>query len=354
MSSFLSVLLVLGGLIFFHELGHYLAARFLGIGVHAFSLGFGPRLFGWRSGQTDYRLSLIPLGGYVSLAGENDEELPEGFTRAEMFSARPAWHRLIVVAAGPIFNLILAWFIYWGLAFSHGQFIVLPEVGKVQTESPAAAAGVQPGDRIVGIDGVSIERWDQVSDAIAASKGRPVELRLARGDTLVDMRITPEHRTRKTIFGDEEDAFLIGIQASGATESIPQGPVDAAFTGAHQTWTMIAMTGKGVVKLFERVVPLDTVGGPIMIAQMVSREAKDSGLTGVLALAALISINLGLLNLLPIPVLDGGHIIFLGIEMLFGRPVPQKVQEVTMRMGLLLLLGLMFLATYNDIVRIGQ
>ncbi|AAS95345.1 RIP metalloprotease RseP [Nitratidesulfovibrio vulgaris] len=354
MSSFFSVLLVLGGLIFFHELGHYLAARVLGIGVHTFSLGFGPRIFGWRSGQTDYRLSLIPLGGYVSLAGESDDEIPEGFTKGQMFSARPAWHRLIVIAAGPVFNLLLAWFIYWGLTFVHGQFIVLPEVGKVLEGGPAAAAGVQSGDRIVAIDGVSIERWDQVSDAIAASKGAPVTLSLTRNEGQHELRIVPEHRTRKTIFGDEEDAFLIGIQASGATMTLPQTPVEAAVTGARQTWTMIAMTGKGVVKLFERVVPLDTVGGPIMIAQMVSREAKDSGITGVLALAALISINLGLLNLLPIPVLDGGHIIFLGLEMLFRRPVPQKVQEVTTRMGLVLLLGLMFLATYNDIVRIGQ
>lgn len=354
MTSFISVLLVLGGLIFFHELGHYLAARILGIGVHTFSLGFGPRIFGWRSGKTDYRLSLIPLGGYVSLAGETGEDEPDGFDRKELFSARPAWHRLLVIAAGPVFNLVLAWFIYWGLIWSHGQFILLPEVGKVQENAPAAVAGVHTGDRIISINDHKIERWDQVAEIISASKGEPVELVLSRDGETLALSVVPEQRTRKTIFGEEEKAFLIGIQASGQMDNVSLPFGQAAVAGLKQTWHMISMTGQGVVKLFERVVPLESVGGPIMIAQMVSQEAKASGVVGVLALAALISINLGMLNLLPVPVLDGGHIFFLGLEMIFRRPVPQRVQELTTRIGLLLLLGLMLLATYNDIIRIGQ
>lgn len=354
MTSLIAIIIVLGGLIFFHELGHYLAARVLGIGVHAFSLGFGPRIFGWRSGKTDYKLSLVPLGGYVSLAGESGEEKNDTFEKHELFSGRPAWHRLIVVAAGPIFNLMLAWFIYWGLIWSHGQFILLPEVGSVHQGTPAAMAGITAGDRILTIDGHAIESWDQVSERIAASQGAPVTIEIDRNSTLLTMHIVPEERLRKTIFGDEERAFLIGVQASGNMNNVSLPFGKAAIAGFHQTVDMINMTAEGVVKLFERVVPLDSVGGPIMIAQMVGQEANNTGIVGVLALAALISINLGMLNLLPIPVLDGGHILFLAIEIIVRRPVPAKVQEMTIRFGVVLLLGLMLLATYNDIVRAIQ
>lgn len=351
MTSIISVILVLGGLIFFHELGHYLAARMLGIGVPAFSLGFGPRLFGWRRGKTDYKLSLIPLGGYVSLAGESGEDGSEAFEKHELFCHRPAWHRLIVVAAGPFFNLLLAWLIYWGLIWTHGQFILLPEVGAVNEGTPAAMAGVQSGDQVLTIDGYTIESWDQVSERIAASQGAPITIELGRDSDIVTLRIVPEERLRKTIFGDEERAFLIGIQASGAMDnkSLPFG--EAAIAGLEQTKHMIVITAEGVGKLIERVVPMESVGGPIMIAQLVGQEANNTGLVGVLALAALISINLGLLNLLPVPVLDGGHIVFLAIEMIFRRPVPAKIQEMTTRVGIFLLLALMLLATYNDIVR---
>lgn len=354
MTSMFSVLIVLGGLIFFHELGHYLAARSLGIGVHTFSLGFGPRIFGWKRGNTDYQLSLIPLGGYVALAGENGEEESNTFADHEMFSKRPAWHRLIVVAAGPLFNLLLAWLIYWGLIWSHGQFILLPEIGHVQPGSPAAIAGVHAGDRILTINGQPIERWEHVADSIAATNGEPITIRLDRDNTELEFHIVPEQRTRTTIFGEKEQAFLIGVQASGDMDNQTLPFMQAAVAGAKQTWTMITVTAEGVVKLFERVVPLESVGGPIMIAQMISQEAQNTGIAGVLALTALISINLGLLNLLPIPVLDGGHIIFLSIEMIFRRPVPARIQEITMKIGLFLLLGLMVLATYNDIIRIGE
>ncbi|MFI3271739.1 MAG: RIP metalloprotease RseP [Pseudomonadota bacterium] len=351
MTSIISVILVLGGLIFFHELGHYLAARMLGIGVHAFSLGFGPRIFGWRRGKTDYKLSLVPLGGYVSLAGESGDEVSETFEKGELFCHRPAWHRLIVVAAGPLFNLLLAWLIYWGLIWTHGQFILLPEVGAVNEGTPAAMAGVQAGDRVLTIDGHTIETWDNVSERIAASQGAPITIELGRDNDIISLRIVPEERLRKTIFGDEERAFLIGIQASGNINNITLPFGEAAIAGLKQTKQMIVITAEGVGKLIERVVPMESVGGPIMIAQLVGQEANNTGLVGVLALAALISINLGLLNLLPVPVLDGGHIVFLTIEMIIRRPVPAKIQEMTTRVGIVLLLGLMLLATYNDIVR---
>lgn len=351
MSSFLSVLLVLGGLIFFHELGHFLIARLFGIGVQTFSLGFGPRLFGWRGGQTDYRLSLVPLGGYVSLVGESDDaELPEGFEKRHSFTLRPAWQRLLVIAAGPVFNLLLAWFIYWGLFWAHGQFQLAPEVGRVQPESPAAIAGVAPGDRILSIGGKPVQWWDDVAGSIVASEGRELTIAIDRNGTALTLNVQPEVRSRKTIFGEDEHTWLIGIQASGRTVSLPLDGTSAMKAGLDQTWRMIVITGQSVQKIFERVVPLDSVGGPIMIAQMVSEQSRQ-GLDSVLALTALISINLGLLNLLPIPVLDGGHIIFLTMEMVMRRPVNARLREVTSRIGLAFLLALMLLATYNDIVR---
>lgn len=351
MSSVLSVLLVLGGLIFFHELGHFLVARVFGMGVQTFSLGFGPRLFGWRRGNTDYRLSLVPLGGYVSLVGESDDaELPAGFEQKHSFSLRPAWQRLLVIAAGPVFNLLLAWFIYWGLFWTHGQFQLAPEVGRVQAESPAAVAGLNAGDRILAIDGAHIQWWDDVVNVVGASKGRELVLSVDRNGTAMSLSVTPEVRSRKNIFGEDERTWLIGIQASGRTVSIPLDGGSALRAGLDQTWRMIVITGQGVKKLFERSVPLDSVGGPIMIAQMVSEQSQQ-GLGSVLALAALISINLGLLNLLPVPVLDGGHIIFLTLEMVLRRPVNARLRDVTTRIGLAFLLALMLLATYNDITR---
>lgn len=354
MSNALSVVLVLGGLIFFHELGHFLVARMLGIGVRTFSLGFGPRLLGFRRGNTDYQLSLVPLGGYVSLVGEgDDDELPTGFTQAESFASRPPLHRMLVVAAGPVFNLVLAWFIYWGLFWSGGQVYMLPEVGTVQAESPAAAADIRPGDRILSIGDRVIARWDEVAETIAASGGNAVTLRIGRGHETLEIPVTPAARTRKTVFGEEKKAWLIGVTASGQMDTIHLGPMESARAGLDQTWHMIVLTGQGVVKMIERVVPMESVGGPILIAQMVSKQAEE-GLSSVLALTALISINLGLLNLLPIPILDGGHIVFLTMEMVIRRPVSIRLKEITMRFGLALLLALMVFATYNDIVRMIQ
>jgi len=355
MVSTLSVILVIGGLIFFHELGHFAAARSLGIGVKTFSLGFGPRLFGFRRGQTDYRLALVPRGGYVQLVGEQDEaDLPEGFSRHESFALRPAWHRMIVIAAGPLFNFLLAWLLYWGLFWVQGQMFLVPEVGGVQDGSPAQHAGIRKGDRILTIQGRTIEYWSDVSETISAGSGAPVEIVISRpaaaGTQTLTLTVKPEEQVRKNLFGEDEHALIIGVHASGATLHKPLGPVDDLTKGAVHTWDMIALTGQGFLKLFQRVVPLDTVGGPIMIAQMVTEQAQN-GLSPLLALTALISVNLGLLNLLPVPVLDGGHLLFLSLETIFRRPVPQRIQHLTTQAGLVLLLMLMALATFNDIAR---
>jgi regulator of sigma E protease len=346
------VALVLGGLIFFHELGHFAVARFFGIGVVTFSLGFGPKLFGFTRGATRYVLSAIPLGGYVQLAAQDPaEEAPEGFAPESFFRLRPAWQRMLVVAAGPGFNFMLAWLIFWGLFFVHGRMEVLPVIGQVQKDSPAEAAGILPGDVVLSIDGKEVRRWEDLAGTVRHSGERPVTLAIERGDGRVSVTLTPEIRVAKNIFGEEERVPLLGIVSAGKTVSVPLEAGSSAREALFRTWEVISMTLTGMLKLLQRAVPLDSLGGPIMIAQLVSQQAAE-GLANVLALAAVISINLGILNLLPIPVLDGGHILFFTLETVLRRPVSQRWQQITTRVGLAFLIGLMALALYNDLQRI--
>lgn len=372
LTTVIAVVVVLGGLIFFHELGHFAVARGLGMGVSTFSLGFGPKILKYRKGKTEYALSLVPLGGYVALVGESDpKDIPQGFTEAESFALRPAWQRLLVVAAGPAANIILAWLLCWALALGWGTPILLPQVGAVVQNGPADKAGIQPGDTIVSINGVAVANWQVMADAISQSDGKTLEVTLSRPDMapqadaqtrddevaqpeqgmVISVELTPERSIRKTIFGEEESAWLIGIRNSGAVRLERHGFAGAAVAGAGQTADMVSLTWQSFVKLAERVVPLDQVGGPIMIMQMVGKQAHE-GLAGLLALAALISINLGILNLLPIPVLDGGQIVFCLWEMVFRRPPNPRFQDYAMRVGIALLVALMLLATYNDLWRI--
>lgn len=354
--TIIAIIIVLGGLIFFHELGHFILARILGIGVSTFSLGFGPKILKHKYGKTEYALSLVPLGGYVALVGESDAaDLPDGFNMAESFATRPAWQRLLIIAAGPIANILLAWLLCWLLAFCWGTPVLQPVIGGIMADSPAARAGLAPGDRVEAINGKPVESWDAMSRLIAESDGKPILLTVLRKDNGKDqtlqLDLTAEKSTRKTIFGEEETAWLIGVRAGNAISTRPESFWNAALAGARQTWNMVSLTWQSFVKLVQRVVPLDQVGGPIMIAQMVGEQAHQ-GLPGLLALTALISVNLGILNLLPIPVLDGGQIVFCIYEMIFRRPLPLKAQEYATRAGLILLIALMLLATFNDVWRL--
>ncbi|MBQ9452394.1 MAG: RIP metalloprotease RseP [Desulfovibrio sp.] len=372
LTTVIAVILVLGGLIFFHELGHFSVARLLGMGVSTFSLGFGPKILRYKKGKTEYALSLVPLGGYVALVGESDPaELPEGFSKNESFALRPAWQRLLVVAAGPTANILLAWLLCWMLALGWGTPVPLAQVGSVLKDSPADQAGLLPGDTILSINGIPVDSWQNMADVIAAGNGTALTLVLYRPDPTVEqhnkeqnripglqgnakelsVRVTPKRSIRKTIFGEEENAWLIGITSSGAVRLVEHGVTAAAAAGFYQTLDMLHLTWQSFVKLAERVVPLEQVGGPIMIMQMVGKQAHE-GFPGLLALTALISINLGILNLLPIPVLDGGTIVFCLWEILFRHPLHEKIQEYSMRIGIALLVLLMLLATYNDILRI--
>lgn len=353
MKTAIAIVLVLGILIFFHELGHYLIARAFRIGVRTFSLGFGPRLFGFSRGQTEYRLSLVPLGGYVQLVGESrDAELPEGFTEKDSFIARPPWQRMLVVAAGPIFNLILAWFIYWGLFWSLGQAELLPVIGNVVQDSPAMAADIRPGDRILSINGKEVLRWDDMAEIIRTSDGDALKVKVERGGSTLALKVEPKSEEQKNLFGETVRIYMIGIGPAGEVFAKPLNILQAGIEGLSQTGKVIGLTVLGLKKLVMGAISVrDNLGGPIMIAQLVGEQAEQ-GISNVLLLTALISINLGLLNLLPIPVLDGGHILFYSIETVIGRPISQRWQQITFRIGLVFLLTLMALAVFNDILRI--
>jgi regulator of sigma E protease len=350
-TSILAVVLVLGGLIFFHELGHFIVARSFGMGVSVFSLGFGTRLFGITRGKTDYRVCAFPLGGYVQLVGETpDAELPEGFTPEESFSRRPPWQRMLVVLAGPAFNFLLAWFIFWGLAYSQGMQEMLPVIGQVTNASAAEEAGIVPGDRIIEIDGQPIEIWDDLVMRIEANEGGAMHVTVVRGREIITMDVTPKLQEKRNLFGEIKVVPMFGIAPTGEFSSRELGFLEAAVQGARQIREVSGLMIQGIVKLVERVIPWTDMGGVILITEMIHREAQN-GLVNLLALTALISINLGILNLLPIPVLDGGHILFFFLETITGRPLSPRVQQAALKIGMILLLMLMLVATFNDILR---
>ena len=348
----LAVVLVFGGLIFFHELGHFIVARFFSIGVKTFSLGFGPALISRTHGKTVYQVAAVPLGGFVALVGESaDAEIPEPFTKDESFSLRPAWQRFCVAAAGSIFNLLLAWIICWGLLWVYGRNELLPIVGEIVENSAAASSPMRAGDRIISVNGQSITKWNELPGLVQKNKGKELTIVVQRKDTTTQtFTLTPTLLTQTGPSGEKVENWGMGIRP-GEVQHQEFSFLESAGEGLNDAKGMVAFTWKALSDLVSRNVSLDNVGGPILIAQTIYQQA-DHGLMNVLMLAALISVNLGVLNLLPIPVLDGGHLIFLLVEMVFRRPVPIKIQEKAMIVGLCMLLTLMLFATFNDVMRI--
>ena len=349
--SIFSLIIVLGVLIFFHELGHFLVARLLGVGVEKFSLGFGPKLIGKKIGITEYQISAIPLGGYVKMVGESPDseldpsEIPISFTHKHVLK------RILIVAAGPFFNILLALIIFFGIFQISGLLILKPGIGNVDEGSPAYIAGLKKNDLVVSIDGVDISSWEDMANTIMASKGKTLAISVLRGDTVLTKNVTPEVKKVKNIFNEDVDRYLIGITASGEIFKKDLNFFQAVSESVNQTYQITALTIKGVVKLFQGTVSPKTLGGPIMIAQMAGQQAKE-GVVNLIFFIALISINLAILNFLPIPVLDGGHLLFFFIEAVKGSPVSVKVREISQQAGIFVLILLMIYVFYNDIARV--
>jgi regulator of sigma E protease len=446
MTTIVAAVVVLGVLIFFHELGHFLVAKRAKVGVLKFSLGFGPKLVGMKRGETEYLLSALPLGGYVKMIGEDPgDESPEAADPTRSFSKKSVGARSLIILAGPLANLILPVVIFWAIFTFVGQSYFLPVAGSPEKESPAAAAGLVAGDRIQAIDGKPIQRWDEIETAVRASDGRTLNLSILRDGRSLDVRVETRVQKTRDIFGQEVETWDMGlrplvstrigqvlpgqaaqqagirggdrvvavnaapvgewdqlatvihaspgkpltltIERDGQQQEIPVtpratkqagsaggeeeigligigpapeaqlrrlNPASAAWAGVTKTVDLSVLVVTGFVKLIQAKISPKTIGGPILIAQMAG-EVAQRGFVELLSFTALLSINLAILNLLPIPILDGGHLLFSFIEWMRGKPVSLRKREIAQQVGMVLLVALMVFAFYNDIFRwLGQ
>lgn len=447
MTTVVSFVVVIGLLILIHELGHFLVARWAGVGVERFSIGFGPVLLRWRGKETEYCLSVVPMGGYVKMMGE-ENPLEGGETLAydpsKAFALKPLWVRFLIVFAGPGMNFVLAAVIFMIVLATVGRPVWPPVIGRVAPSSPAAAAGLQTGDAVVSVDGRRVAHWEDLERAVASSSGRPLRLTVTRGGGTEQLTLTPRlTEVRDPIFKESREAwelgagpqlmpqigsvnpgspadkagfkvgdvvvsvagqpvftpeelmqsiqkragqtFDVGVERDGGrltltataitvreknpagqevevgrigvgivTKTVnyePYPPLPAAWYGVVKTWDMTVLTAKGLWKIVSRQIDSSNIGGPIQIAAEAGRQAKE-GTASLALFAAIISVNLALLNLLPVPMLDGGHLFFFVIEALLGRPLSLRKREAAQQLGFVLLMLLMVYALYNDLVRI--
>ncbi len=350
----LPFIFVLGILIFFHELGHFLLAKAFNVKVLKFALGFGPPLAKKQVGDTEYSIRSVPLGGFVKMLGENSEEDEKPLPAEEKKRAYNHQHvlkRMAIVGAGPVFNLLLALLIFVFFFLIGGKHIMVPEVGQVREGSPAEKAGLQKNDLIVSVGGTPVETWPEIRDTVKGKGGEPLAVTVERGGRLRTITVIPEVTTIKNIFGEDVQSALIGIVASGRFERMDLSPGKAVAEAFSETWRITVLTCQTIVKLFQRIVPIKTLGGPILIGQMTGQLAQENWMY-LFPFMAVISINLFILNLLPVPVLDGGVLIFLLIELIIGKPLSIKKREMAQRVGLFLLVTLMAVVIYNDITRL--
>ena len=447
MTTVLSFVIVIGILILVHELGHFLVARWTGVGVERFSIGFGPVLARWRGKETEYCLSAIPMGGYVKMVGEENPLEGGGapvYDPQKAFALKPLWARFLIVFAGPGMNFVMAAVIFSIVLATLGRPVSPAIVGRVNDDSPASGAQLQSGDTVTAIDGRSISYWEDLYRAIGSSQGRPLRLTVVRDGSTRDVEIAPRKTTvRDPIFKEQREEWDLGIgpqltpqigavsagspaeraglrpgdtvigvagqtvytpdeltqaiqkrggqtfeivvqrdgkplpvqvTATTVKEKGPTGqeteigrigvgivmkavryerynPVAALGYGTARTWEMTVLTAKGLWKLVTMELPLSNLGGPIQIAAEGERQRRE-GLPSLALFTAVISVNLAVLNLLPVPMLDGGHLLFFVIEGILGRPVSLRKREAAQQLGLVLLLLLMVFAIYNDLVRI--
>lgn len=351
MITVVSALVVLGVLVFVHELGHFLVAKKAGVGVTTFSLGFGPRLIGFKKGETDYRISLIPLGGFVRMVGENPSDEVDQSDKERSFSEKAVGWRFAIVGAGPVANIVFALVVYYLVLLLWGVPTLSTLVGGVKPDSPAALAGIQKDDRVLAINEKPMRNWRDMVEIIQGSGGKPVAVEVKRGKEVLTREIKPQEVKVVDIFGDEHTIYQVGLMGGGERISLEVGPLEAigmAFERAYFAGEIIAVS---VYKIITRQVSADNIGGPILIAQAAG-EAARHGLAPLLDLAGLISVNLAMLNLLPIPALDGGHLFFFLIEAIRRKPVPMVWRERAQQAGMGLLMLLMAFIFYNDIARL--
>ena len=357
-------LFVLTIVVFFHELGHFLLARVAGVKVLIFSLGFGPELFGFNDRRgTRWRVSAVPLGGYVKFFGDDTEaSTPSVETLASMteeeragsFHHKKVGARAAIVAAGPIANFLLAIGIFTCLFTFFGKPSTTARVDKIEAQSAAEAAGFQVGDVVTAIDGTRIDSFTDMQRIVGTRAGERLTFTVKRGDSTVQLQGTPELQVVKDPFGNAHKRGVLGITrktVAGDVLTERVDPATALWLGVKETWFVIERTLAYIGGVFTGREAADQVGGPLRIAQ-ISGQVATIGVAALIQLAAVLSISIGLLNLFPVPLLDGGHLLFYAVEAVRGRPLSERAQEVGFRIGLGLVLMLMVFATYNDILHL--
>lgn len=359
-------LFVLTLVIFFHELGHFLVARWTGVKVLAFSLGFGPEIVGFNDRRgTRWRLAAIPLGGYVRFAGDEnaasapDVDALERMTPEErrgsfFFAPLPA--RAAIVAAGPLANFLLAIVIFAAVFMTVGRPATDALVDQVEPGSAAAEAGVVAGDLVTAINGQKIRSFSDMQRIVSVNAERPLKLTIERGASELSLTATPRQRELTDNFGNKQRVGVLGVTRSTTAANVRYetfGPIEAVVEGAKETWFVVEHTGRYLGRMVIGRESTDQIGGPIRIAKT-SGDVATLGFVALINLAAILSVSIGLLNLLPIPMLDGGHLLFYAVEALRGRPLGARAQEMGMRVGLAFVLMLMIFATWNDIVHLSS
>lgn len=358
-------LFVLTIVVFFHELGHFLVARWAGVKVLTFSLGFGPELFGFNDRHgTRWKVSAIPLGGYVKFFGDDSEastpssDALRTMTEEERkvsFHGKGVGARAAIVAAGPIANFLLAIVIFAALFTFFGKPSQTARVDSVQENSAAATAGFKSGDIVTAIDGSAIESFTDMQRIVSTRAGTPMVFTVKRGEAVVQLNGTPQLREIKDSFGNVHRVGVLGItRATGPGDTVtqPVNPATAVWLGVKETWFVVDRTVAYIGGIFTGRENADQVGGPIRIAQ-ISGQVATIGLSALIHLAAVLSVSIGLLNLFPVPLLDGGHLLFYAVEAIRGKPLSERSQELGFRVGLALVLMLMLFATYNDILHLA-
>jgi regulator of sigma E protease len=361
-TTVLPFLVILTIVVFVHEFGHFIVARWNGVKVDVFSIGFGRELFGWYDKHgTRWRVSLLPLGGYVKFFGDaneasggadKDRELTEDEKKIS-FHHKRVGQRFSIVLAGPAFNFIFAILVFAGVFMTVGQPTTAPVLGGVQENSAAAAAGLLPGDRVVSINGSTIDRFEEIQRMVPLNpEGRPMEVVVLRDTERLSFEVTPRMVERTDPFGNTQPTPVLGVTVnSDARELVRMGPVDAVGQAVVHTGAVVTSSLTAIGQMISGDRGTEDLGGPVRIAQF-SGQAAQSGLVNAIMFVALLSVALGMFNLFPVPMLDGGHLLFYGIEAVRGRPLSEQVQEYGFRIGLVLVLTLMVFVTWNDIVRL--
>lgn len=366
--TLVNFIIALSVVVFVHELGHFLVARWNNVRCESFSIGFGPELIGYTDRQgTRWKFSLIPLGGYVKMFGEaevanpgakgdEDEESAEREMtpeeKAVSFKYKTLGQRSAIVFAGPAVNFLFAIIVFFVMFVSVGRPVTEPIIGTVVEESAAEEAGLVPGDRILAIDGAEIDRFEDLQRIVPLGNGAPLRLTVQRDEQVLEIIATPRVVDETDAFGNPQKRALLGVQSSGETRMmVRHNPITALGLSVQQTYVVVEGTFIAVGQMISGERGTEDLGGPIKIAKF-SGQAAKSGFANFVIFMAILSINLGIINLFPVPLLDGGHLLFYAIEAIRGRPLSDQAQEWGLRFGLVLVLSLMVFVTWNDILQL--